>query len=261
MRPHRIPHRHTSRLQPIFVLPSSPQDLHVGRVLNDANQSHTTRTLQLIVFDFDGLIIDTESAILDAWRDAYDHCGRPFPHHTFQEMIGRADHPFDPWDDILSNGDQFASREELDTRFNRINEGLIAESPVLPGVIERLFEARARGIPVAVASSSSHSWVDRHLKERDLFQHFDLVRCRDDVARAKPWPDLYLSVLDHFGVPASRAVAFEDSLNGMTAAKKAGMTCIVIPNGTTRTHDFSAADKVLRTLDEIDLDGIERLIE
>lgn len=228
--------------------------------MTEPHKQPPTGRLQLIVFDFDGLIIDTESAILDAWRDAYDHCGRPFPHDTFQEMIGRADHPFDPWDDILSNGDQFASREELDTRFNRINENLIAESPVLPGVIERIFEARSRGIPVAVASSSSHSWVDRHLKVRDLFQHFDLVRCRDDVAHAKPWPDLYLSVLDHFNVAADRAVAFEDSLNGMTAAKKAGMTCIVIPNGTTRTHDFSAADKVLRTLDEIDLDGVEQML-
>lgn len=228
--------------------------------MTEAAHGKSTAPLQLIVFDFDGLIIDTESAILDAWRDAYDHCGRPFPHDTFQEMIGRADHPFDPWDDILSNGDQFASREELDTRFNRINEDLIAQSPVLPGVIERIFETKARGIPVAVASSSSHSWVDRHLKERDLYRHFDLVRCRDDVARAKPWPDLYLSVLDHFGVPASHAVAFEDSLNGMTAAKEAGMVCIAIPNGTTRTHDFSAANRVLKTLDEIDLDGIEAML-
>lgn len=247
-------------MPPLFFLPSAQPPLHVHDVLTETTKTRSVRALQLIVFDFDGLIIDTESAILDAWRDAYDHCGRPFPHDTFQEMIGRADHPFDPWDDILSNGYQFASREELDTRFNRINEGLIAESPVLPGVIERIFEARARNIPVAVASSSSHSWVDRHLRERDLFAHFDLVRCRDDVAHAKPWPDLYFSVLDHFKVPAERAVAFEDSLNGMTAAKKAGMTCIVIPNGTTRTHDFSAADQVLSTLDEIDLDGVEELL-
>ncbi len=228
--------------------------------MTEAIKAGPNSNLQLVVFDFDGLIIDTESAILDAWRDAYAHSDRPFPHDTFQEMIGRADHPFDPWDDILSNGNAFASREELDARFNRINENLIAESPVLPGVIERIFEARARGIPTAVASSSSHSWVDRHLNDRDLYRHFDLVRCRDDVARAKPWPDLYLSVLDHFGVAADRAVAFEDSLNGMTAAREARMACIVIPNGTTRTHDFSEADRVLNTMDEIDLDEIEQIL-
>ena len=216
--------------------------------------------LQLIVYDFDGLIIDTESAILGAWQDAYDHCDRPFPHDTFQEMIGRADHPFDPWDDLLANGNAFASREELDARFNRINESLIERSPVLPGVIERLFEARARGIPAAVASSSSHSWVDRHLENRELTRHFDLILCRDDVEHAKPWPDLYLSVLDHFGVPASNAVAFEDSLNGMTAAKAAGMACVVIPNATTTTHDFSAADRVIASLEDIDLDGVEEML-
>jgi len=216
--------------------------------------------LQLIIFDFDGLIIDTESAILGAWKDAYTLCRRTFPEDTFQEMIGRSDHPFDPWDDLLNNGDSPISREELVIRFEKIHDDLIQQSPVLPGVIERLFEARGRGILAAVASSSSHAWVDRHLKDRGLFQHFDLIRCRDDVARAKPWPDLYLSVLEILGVPASNAVAFEDSLNGLTAAREADLTCIAIPNATTTTHDFSAANRVLASLEEIDLDGVEQML-
>lgn len=219
-----------------------------------------TARLQLVVFDFDGLIIDTESAILGAWRDAYAHCNRPFPDAVFQEMIGRSDHPFDPWDDLLTNGNSPVPEAELKQRFEEKHDALIARSPVLPGVIERLFEARARGIPTAVASSSSHDWVDRHLKDRELFQHFDLVRCRDDVPRAKPWPDLYLSVIETLGVPAENTVAFEDSFNGMTAAREAGLACIAIPNSTTADHDFSRASRVVRSMEDIDLDEVERLL-
>jgi putative hydrolase of the HAD superfamily len=211
-------------------------------------------SLQLVVFDFDGLIIDTESAILDAWRDAYSLCQRPFPESTFQEMIGRSDHSFDPWDDILTHGTPPLSKEKLVTRFGKIHHALIQRSPVLPGVIECLFEARARGIRTAVASSSSHTWVDRHLADRELTAHFDLVRCRDDVARAKPWPDLYLSVLGHFGLPPSHAIAFEDSFNGLTAARKAGLTTVAVPNAITRNHDLSAADRIVTSLEELDLD-------
>jgi len=228
--------------------------------LTDDPKPQTTPALQLVVFDFDGLIIDTESAILGAWRDAYALCHRASPEDIFQEMIGRSDHPFDPLDDLLKHGDSPISREELAARIDKIHDDLIQKSPVLPGVIERLFEAQARGIFTAVASSSSHAFVDRHLKDRELTQHIDLIRCRDDVARAKPWPDLYLSVLDTLGVPSNRAVAFEDSVNGLTAAVEAGITCIAIPNATTRAHDFSAADRVVSSLESIDLDGVETMM-
>lgn len=216
--------------------------------------------LQLVIFDFDGLIIDTESAILGAWMDAYALCRRPFPAAIFQEMIGRADHPFDPWHDLSTYGESPVPPEDLKERFERTHRALIERSPVLPGVVERIFEARTRGIRTAVASSSSHSWVDRHLRERELFHHFDLVRCRDDVERAKPWPDLYLSVLETLQVPAGQAVAFEDSHNGLTAARAAGIACLVVPNDTTRTQDFSAATRVIRSLEAIDLDDLEHLI-
>jgi HAD superfamily hydrolase (TIGR01509 family) len=228
--------------------------------LTDNAKPQTTPSLQLVVFDFDGLIIDTESAILGAWKDAYTLCRRAVPEDIFQEMIGRSDHPFDPLDDLMKNGGSPISREELAARIDKVQDDLIQKSPVLPGVIERLFEARARGIFTAVASSSSHAFVDRHLKNRELTQHFDLVRCRDDVARAKPWPDLYLSVLEALGVPSNRAVAFEDSANGLTAAVDAGMICIAIPNAMTRSHDFSAADRVVPSLEAIDLDAVERMI-
>ena len=228
--------------------------------MTDDAKLHTRFSLQLVVFDFDGLIIDTESAILGAWRDAYALCHRAPPEEIFQEMIGRADHPFDPLDDLLKHGDSPISREELVTRIDKVQDDLIQRSPVLPGVIERLFEARARGIFTAVASSSSHAFVDRHLKNRALIQHFDLIRCRDDVDRAKPWPDLYLSVLDTLGVPANRAVVFEDSVNGITSANKAGITCVAVPNAITRFHDFSAADLVVTSLEAIDLDEVETMI-
>ena len=211
--------------------------------------------LQLVIFDFDGLIIDTESAILDAWKEIYALCRRPYPAYIFQQMIGRAHHPFDPWHDLSEYGNSPIAPDDLKERFEQIHRERIEQAPVLPGVIERLFEAKARGMKAAVASSSSHSWVDRHLKEREMFQHFDLIRCRDDVARAKPWPDLYLSVLETLQIPADRAVVFEDSHNGLTAARAGGIACVVIPNATTRTQDFAAATRVITSLEDFDLDS------
>ncbi|MEA2644346.1 MAG: hypothetical protein QOG08_1372, partial [Chloroflexota bacterium] len=86
------------------------------------------------------------------------------------------------------------------------------------------------------------------------------VRCRDDVNRAKPAPDLYIAVLDCLGVSPSEAFAIEDSPNGVIAAKQAGMLCVAIPNSITAKLDLSQADVVLRSLSDLPLrDLLQRL--
>jgi beta-phosphoglucomutase-like phosphatase (HAD superfamily) len=106
---------------------------------------------------------------------------------------------------------------------------------------------------LAIASSSPHRWVDRHLATHGLFERFDTIVCRDDVAQAKPAPDLYLEVLRRFDAPATAAVAFEDSHNGSLAAKRAGLHCVVVPTPMTATQDFSHVDQLVPTLAGFDL--------
>jgi HAD superfamily hydrolase (TIGR01509 family) len=120
----------------------------------------------------------------------------------------------------------------------------------MPGVERCLVEARALGIPVAVASSSSRDWVEGHLARVGLRAAFDAVFCKDDVPAVKPEPDLYLAALRAFGVPPRVALAFEDSANGVTAAKRAGMVCAAIPTEVTRGLRFEQADLRLSSLED-----------
>ncbi len=109
------------------------------------------------------------------------------------------------------------------------------------------------GLKLGVASSSTREWVRGHLARLGILERFDCLRCRDDVANAKPEPDLYIAVLDCLGVAAAQAVAIEDSPNGVAAAKRAGMRCVAIPNTITARLDLSQADVVLTSLAEVTL--------
>jgi HAD superfamily hydrolase (TIGR01509 family) len=130
---------------------------------------------------------------------------------------------------------------------------MILANKVLPGVVERIDEAKAMGLKLGVASSSTVDWVRGHLVRLGIFDRFDCVRCRDDVANAKPEPDLYLAVLECLGVDASEALAIEDSPNGVLAAKRAGMRSVAIPNSITARLDLGQADVLLGSLAEVTL--------
>ncbi len=113
-------------------------------------------------------------------------------------------------------------------------------------------------LKVGLASSSTSDWVKGHLARLGILESFDCLRCRDQVANAKPAPDLYLAVLECLGVGASEAVAIEDSPNGILAAKRAGLRCVAIPNSITASLDLGQADLVLGSLAEVTLDGLLR---
>ena len=136
------------------------------------------------------------------------------------------------------------------------NELLLAQ-PILPGVLPLLTNATAQGLRLGIASNSPHSWVDRHLQRIGLFDYFHAICCRDDVARGKPEPDVYQHALDRLGVSATEAVAFEDSLPGSEAAKRAGLFCVVAPNPSTRHYTFPHADRRVESLAEVTLESLD----
>jgi len=119
--------------------------------------------------------------------------------------------------------------------------------------VQHLDAAREMGVRLGVASSSTRDWVAGHLARLGILERFECLRCRDDVANAKPEPDLYLAVLDCLGVDATEAIAIEDSPNGIAAAKRAGMRCVAIPNSITARLDLSEADVTLTSLAELSL--------
>jgi HAD superfamily hydrolase (TIGR01509 family) len=211
--------------------------------------------LRALVFDFDGLILDTEGPIFEAWREIYQAHGLDFLPGEWQHVIGRAAH-FDPFDELERRLGRSLDRERLTTeRRVRVRE-LVEAQPLLPGIVEWRGEARALGLKLGIASNSSREWVVGHLDRLGIGDGWDCVRCAEDVRRPKPEPDLYLEVTSCLGVQAEDAVAIEDSPHGVVAAKAAGLYCIAVPNPMTADLDFRGADLRLRSLEELPLTAL-----
>ena len=143
---------------------------------------------------------------------------------------------------------QALDRELLHATRNRHKTTLTDARPLLPGVRELVDHARRSEIRLGVASSSSHPWVEGHLKTRGIRDAFTCIRCREDVRLTKPDPELFVVSLGCLGVGASEAVVFEDSPNGVAAAQAAGILVVAVPNAITAELDLSAADLQLPSL-------------
>ena len=215
--------------------------------------------IRAIVFDFDGLILDTEWPLYCAWRDLYASHGCELPESLWLDSVG-TQNTFDTYAHLellaARTIDRDHVRSLVDARFLQ----LMGDEPLLPGVAEYLTAARTLGMRVGLASSSSRAWIDGFIVPRGLSQHFEAIRCADDVRMVKPDPEVYLRAVDALGVPASEAVAFEDSAHGLAAAKAAGLHCVVVPNRLTRTMDFSLADAVLPSLAQRPLADVIRTL-
>jgi len=208
--------------------------------------------IRAIVFDFDGLILDTEEPVYRSWLEVYEAHGEELPFERWVQIVGSTTTGFHPQHHLEERLGRSLPKEVLDRRIGRRTELVLAQK-LLPGVVRHIDQAKALGLKLGVASSSTAEWVRGHLTRLGILDRFDCLRCRDDVANAKPEPDLYIAVLDCLGVSASEAIAIEDSPNGVMAAKRAGLRCVAIPNSITAKLDLSGADVLLSSLAEITL--------
>jgi HAD superfamily hydrolase (TIGR01509 family) len=157
--------------------------------------------------------------------------------------------------ELVGNG---LDARELHARYRSESDAAILQQPVLPGVLDYLEDARQLGLRLAVASSSPHSWVDTHLARLGLADRFEAIICGDDVSpgRTKPHPDLFLKALDALGVDADEAIVFEDSPNGVNAARAAGIFVVSIPNPITTLLKTEGANLTLDSLARISLQDL-----
>lgn len=211
--------------------------------------------LRALVFDFDGLILDTERPVYEAWRQVYADHGVELDLERWQSIIGTADH-FDPMDELEDALGRALERDALHDARRAQRDALLAAEAVLPGVVELLAEAQADGLGIAVASSSPASWVEEHLERLGLIDHFAHLACFGPGLPAKPAPDLYLAAVAALGVDPGDAVALEDSAHGVTAAKAAGLWCVAVPHDLTRDLDLSGADWIVGSLRDVSVDGL-----
>ena len=208
--------------------------------------------IRALVFDFDGLILDTEEPVYRSWLEVYEAHGEELPFERWVQIVGSTTTGFHPQHYLEERLGRSLPKEVLDRRIGRRTE-LVLANKLLPGVVEHLDAARALGLKLGVASSSTREWVTGHLARLGILERFECVRCRDDVTNVKPEADLYLAVLECLGVGASEAIAIEDSPNGITAAKRAGMRCVAVPNSITACLDLGQADVLLGSLAEVTL--------
>jgi HAD superfamily hydrolase (TIGR01509 family) len=190
-------------------------------------------TCRALIFDFDGLIIDSETPLFEIWAAIYREHGHTLTLDHWQHALGTQG-GFDPYEDLSTRIARAVDRESLAAAVRQEHWARCGDEPLLPGVRDRLEEARDLGIPAAVASSSPSAWVDPWLDHHDLRGLLQAVCTRDDVRRVKPAPDLFLLAAERLGVAPSSCVVFEDSPNGLRAAHAAGMRAVSVPNRLTR---------------------------
>jgi HAD superfamily hydrolase (TIGR01509 family) len=220
--------------------------------------------IDALVFDFDGLVLDTETCSYESVAAVFAAHGAPLDRSWWQyEILGGAEHPH--WSVFL---EERATRPIADiekVKADRLvhHHALVAQEIVCPGVVELLDEAAASGVPCAIASSSSHGWVDGHLDRLGLLERFAVVRCGDDVApgRTKPAPDIFLAACAALDVDPVGAVALEDSPNGVAAAAAAGLTVVGVAAGMTAGLPLLGAHRVVTSLTEVRLADLAALAE
>jgi HAD superfamily hydrolase (TIGR01509 family) len=207
--------------------------------------------IRAFLFDFDGLIIDTEVPSRAGWQHVYHELGHELPPEKWALKVGTVG-GWDPMAYLEELVGGPLDRELVMERRRAHEFALIDAEELLPGIAEYLAEAERRRIKRAIVSSSSRSWIDTHLARLEREVGWDAIVTADhDEARAKPRPDLYLEALELLGVAAAEAVAFEDSPNGVRAAQAAGIFCVAIPNEVTRDLGLEHADLVLGSLADL----------
>ena len=216
--------------------------------------------LKALIFDFDGLILDTETPEVLVWQSIYRDHGFELPVDEWEKTIGGYG---------ISNFDAaqhlaFLSSGRLDSvsmrsRYRSEADAIIHASPILPGVISLIEQAREQGLTVAIGSSSPHSWVDTHAKRLGIYHYFKHIICQDDVApgRTKPNPDIYLKALEVLKIQNTEAVVFEDSPNGVLASRRAGIFVVAVPNPLTIKFGVSG-DLTVHSLAETSLQEISQ---
>ena len=210
-----------------------------------------------LIFDLDGLIIETESAYCRIWQREFCKAGLVFDMKGYQNLIG-AHHVADGYrpDEVLAaHLKSGVTAEELLKAVSAEARREISNAEAMPGVMKVLEDAEARGLHLAVGSSSEEYWVHGHLKRLGIFERFGSIVSSSDVKNAKPAPDIFLKVLEDLGVEAENALVLEDSNNGVVAAHRAGIRVVAVPNEVTRGQDFSLAAAIIPSLEMLDLDA------
>jgi HAD superfamily hydrolase (TIGR01509 family) len=220
-------------------------------------------TLEAVVFDFDGLILDTEWAIYESALAAFAAHGHTLTVEAWSTIIGtNTDEDDTYWERVCAAaGVSGFDQAEFNAVYEAQDRSIRDRLPALPGVVELIEQLTEAGVPLGIASSSSRAWLDRHIDRLGLTEHFATLVGADLVGGVgKPAPDVYLKACADLGADPRQSVALEDSAHGATAAKAAGMAVVAVPSRITIHNDFAHADVVVDSLADLDVARLAALV-
>jgi HAD superfamily hydrolase (TIGR01509 family) len=211
-----------------------------------------------VIFDFDGVVLDSETPEYESHRRIYERCGVTLTVDEWCGVIGTWSEGHDEqwFRRLCAQSSGAPGRDAYFAERRQIFDAIVPAAP-MRGVRELLLQLRDAGIAAAIASSAPARWVVGAVERLGVRPLFDAVVTGDEVAHRKPAPDVYLEAARRLGVDPARSVAIEDSEPGITAACAAGMKVIAIPHWLTERHDLSAAHLTVAHAGEL---TVERLI-
>ncbi len=216
--------------------------------------------LQGILFDFDGLILDTETTIFKAWQDKFREYGKELLLEEWAEILGKSGKVEGPIEKFLGTIEDEDQQRAIQAEVSQKELELVLKQNPLPGAEELIAKARQNGLSLGIVSSSDQEWVHTHLKRLGLWKYFDHISCAEEVEQAKPDPALYRLGLKKMNGVIEKVIVLEDSPNGVLAAKRAGLFCIAVPNSLTRQLPFfsngGTPDRVLDSLQDFPWDEL-----
>lgn len=209
-----------------------------------------------LIFDFDGVIIDTESTEFQTWQEVYREHGCELRLDVWVDCVGRPRDYFDPYAYLEKLSGTTLDRDYISKKRRARTHELNQARKILPGVENYIAHAKRSGLGLGVASSSDRNWVQGHLERLGLMRFFDVLICAEDTWLHKPEPAPYLAVVDRLQCHPYEALAFEDSPNGIMSAKTAGLFCVAVPNPVTRSLDMDMADILIDSLETLSLEQL-----
>jgi len=217
--------------------------------------------LRALIFDFDGVVVDTETPLWRSWVHVFDAFGAtPLTLEEWCESLGRSDADpllLDPARRLREVVGEGVDLDQVQVMRRAERDRLLDQVGVTPGVERLLDEAAGAGVAVAIASSSPRTWIDQHLASRGLLDRFPVISCAGQGVPGKPDPTVYLRACAALGVDAPTALAIEDSPHGIAAAKAAGLTCVALRTVLGSELDLSQADRVVTELDQVTLTWLD----
>ncbi|WP_232311301.1 HAD family hydrolase [Robertmurraya korlensis] len=196
--------------------------------------------IKAVVFDFDGLIIDTETVWFESFKEILGAYDVEFPLEIFTPCVGTHGTIIDQY--IEEKLGKKVSVEEVRRRVRECHRNKIINIDARDGVRDYLKQAKELDLRIGLASSSRKEWIHEFLKKLDILHYFDVIKSSDDVKMIKPDPELYIQCTDALNVRSNEVVAFEDSNNGAKAANDAGIACVIVPNPITEGIIFDNYD-------------------